>query len=88
MLDSTVLHHTDCGLTKATEDQAIAAAETGGQGKIDGRFHFHTFLASDIDKSVRDDVEFLRGEKLVPEDTPIAGGILDLETGKIRFIDV
>ena len=68
--------------------QAIEGSESGGDGKINDRFHFHTFAAQDLEKSVLDDVEFLRGEALIPKDTPIAGGILDLGTGKVRFIDV
>ena len=70
------------------DEQATQGSESGGEGKINGRFHFHTFPAQDMEKSIRDDVKFLRGEPLIPEDTPIAGGILDLSTGKVTFIDV
>ena len=42
---------------------------------------------SDLEQSVRDDVAFLRGEELIPEDVAIWGGVYEVETGRIRKVE-
>ena len=39
---------------------------------------------SDLEQSVRDDVETLRNSDLVPDDISISGAIYDVQTGELR----
>lgn len=42
---------------------------------------------SDLEQSVRDDVELVRSSPLVKPDTPVVGGIYDVRTGTVRWLD-
>jgi carbonic anhydrase len=39
---------------------------------------------SDLEQSVRDDVETLRNSDLIPDDISISGAIYDVQTGELR----
>jgi carbonic anhydrase len=39
---------------------------------------------SDLEESVRDDVETLRNSDLIPDDISISGAIYDVQTGELR----
>jgi carbonic anhydrase len=41
---------------------------------------------SDLEQSVRDDVETLRNSELIPEDITISGAIYDVQTGELREV--
>ncbi|EFN52746.1 hypothetical protein CHLNCDRAFT_26430 [Chlorella variabilis] len=78
-----VVHHTDCGmLTFSTPQlQGIVKDRLGH----DDATHYHEF--SDLEKSVRDDVALLKASPVVRPGTPIRGGIYDVRTGKISWLD-
>lgn len=40
----------------------------------------------ELDQAVRDDVEFLKGSKLVPDSVTISGWVYEVETGKVRSV--
>ena len=40
----------------------------------------------DLEQSVRDDVETLRGSDLIPDDILVSGAIYDVETGELREV--
>lgn len=40
----------------------------------------------DLEQGVRDDVEFLKGSKAIPEDVTISGWVYEVETGKVREV--
>jgi carbonic anhydrase len=42
---------------------------------------------SDLEQSVRDDVALVRNSPLVRPGTPVRGGIYEVETGKIRWLE-
>lgn len=44
-------------------------------------FHFLEF--SNVDESVREDVEFLKSSPLILSDTVISGWVYEVETGKV-----
>ena len=44
-------------------------------------------LCSDLEQSVRDDVALLRASPLVAPGTPITGGVYDVHTGKITWLE-
>lgn len=79
-----VIHHTDCGmLTFSNEDLTAKIKEDLGVDTT-GR-DFLPF--SDLEQSVRDDVEILRNSNLIPDDITVTGAIYDVETGKIREVE-
>ena len=72
-----VIHHTNCGLEGLT-DEAIAD-RTGVRGI--------PFLAfGDLDDSVRDDVEAIRGSGHLPEGFVAWGAVYDVDTGALRVV--
>lgn len=40
----------------------------------------------ELDQAVRDDVEFLKKSKLVPDTVTISGWVYEVETGKVRSV--
>ena len=78
-----IIHHTDCGmLTFQNEDLTAKIKEDLGVDTT-GR-DFLPF--SDLEQSVRDDVEILRDSDLIPDDIQVTGAIYDVETGEIREV--
>ena len=41
---------------------------------------------SDLEQSVRDDVETLRNSDLIPDDISISGAIYDIQSGELREV--
>lgn len=39
-----------------------------------------------LEEAVKEDVEFLKGTKLVPESVKISGWVYEVETGKVRSV--
>lgn len=78
-----VIHHTDCGMaTFENEDLASKIQEDLG---VDASGHdFLTF--SDLEQSVRDDLEALRSSELIPSDITLVGAIYDVESGEVREV--
>lgn len=78
-----VIHHTDCGMMSfENEDLAAKIQEDLG---VDASGHdFLTF--SDLEQSVRDDVETLKSSELVPGDVTIVGAVYEVESGKVREV--
>jgi carbonic anhydrase len=78
-----VIHHTDCGmLTFTNEDLAAKCREDLGVEV--GDLDFLPF--SDLEQSVRDDVETLRTSPLILPDTTISGAVYDVRTGELKPI--
>lgn len=78
-----VIHHTDCGmLTFSNADlQGKLKEETGADASdID----FLPF--SDLEQSVRDDVESINDSPLVPEGIAIRGFVYDVHTGRLNEV--
>jgi carbonic anhydrase len=67
-------------LTFSTEDLTAKIKEDLGVDTT-GR-DFLPF--SDLEESVRDDVETLRNSDLIPDDISISGAIYDVQTGELR----
>lgn len=79
-----VIHHTDCGLTKFTDDvlHGMIRDATGIDVSDDDYLAF-----SDVDQSVRDDVARLGGMKTHPEDVTVAGHVYDVRLGELREVE-
>ena len=78
-----VVHHTDCGMM-TFEDEDLAEKIRQDLG-VDASGHdFLTF--SDLEQSVRDDVETLQKSPLIPDDVALSGAVYDVESGEVREV--
>ncbi|KAK6202485.1 putative carbonic anhydrase [Scheffersomyces amazonensis] len=77
-----IVHHTDCGMLTFNDGQLrdIVKKETGHN--VD---HFAFLPFSDLEQSVKDDVEYFKKNELVL-DVPISGYIYDVKTGKLNKV--
>ncbi|ABN65653.1 carbonate dehydratase activity [Scheffersomyces stipitis CBS 6054] len=77
-----VVHHTDCGMLTFSDEQlrGIVKKETGHS--VD---HFAFLPFSDLEGSVKEDVEFLKNSPLVL-DVPVSGYVYDVKTGKVKKV--
>ncbi|PKX92834.1 beta-class carbonic anhydrase [Aspergillus novofumigatus IBT 16806] len=73
-----VIHHTDCGmLTFSDEDIRAKIREELGEDASDIKF----LPFRDLEESVREDVRFLRGSRLVQGD--VTGYVYEVESGRL-----
>jgi carbonic anhydrase len=78
-----VIHHTDCGMLKFSNEDLYAKCEQD-LGADASDIDFGPF--PDLEQSVRDDVRFLRESPLIPDDIPIRGFVYDVETGSVNEV--
>jgi carbonic anhydrase len=77
-----LLHHTDCGLLKTTDEELAAKLEeTAGE-----RPPWSPNTFSDIEQSVRDSIARLRESPFIPNKDSIRGFVYDVKTGELREI--
>jgi carbonic anhydrase len=74
-----ILQHTDCGMLKFENEELHARLDDAAR-EID----FMPF--SDLDQSVRDDVQFLKESPLIPDDVSVRGFVYDVETCLVREV--
>ncbi len=78
-----VIHHTDCGMLTFTEEQL--------HQKLHDELHVHAeieFLPfTDVEQSVRDDVDALRTSPLLLPDVPVRGYVYDVHTGRLHEVN-
>ncbi|KAK9315874.1 carbonic anhydrase [Lipomyces starkeyi] len=77
-----IIHHTDCGMLTFSDSQLHQILQERFNGNDVKDIDFLPF--SDLEQSVRDDVEFLRASKVVSPKFRISGWIYEVETGRIR----
>jgi len=78
-----VVGHTDCRMTKATDDQVheTIAASAG----VDTRsLHFRTI--PDQQRTLEHDVQRIRSSPYLPAGLPVAGSIYDVRTGRLEVV--
>lgn len=75
-----VVAHTDCGMTKATDDEVHATIlERSG---VDSRsLEFRTI--ADPVATLRDDVQRVRSLHYLPDGMPVLGAVYDVRTGRL-----
>ena len=78
-----VIHHTDCGMLTFSNEDVYAKCEQDLGADASG-IDFMPF--PDLDQSVRDDVDFLKGSPLIPDEIPIRGFVYEVESGAIKEI--
>lgn len=79
-----VIHHTDCGMLTFTNKELRDKVKEGLHADASA-IDFLPF--KNLEESVRDDVTFLLGSPLIPDDIPIRGFIYDVHTGKLTEVD-
>jgi len=77
-----LIHHTDCGMLKLTEDELKSAIEqdTGI------RPPWATEAFTDLDSDVRQSIARLKASPFVPHKDAIRGFVFDVETGLLREV--
>lgn len=78
-----VIHHTDCGMMTFTDDslrERFAARGLDASAVTFGAF-------TDLEASVREDLQIYAESPLVRHDIPVRGFIFDVATGLLRSVD-
>ncbi|GGK64026.1 carbonic anhydrase [Planomonospora parontospora subsp. parontospora] len=79
-----VMPHTDCGMSKVTDDDVHGLAAQHG---VDTRsLEFHT--VPDQDAALRHDLVRIRTSPFLPEGLPVGGAIYDVRTGKLVPVEL
>ncbi|ADG07549.1 beta-class carbonic anhydrase [Kyrpidia tusciae] len=79
-----VLHHTDCGmLTFRNEDLYDKISRRLGPDSAKAASNIDFLPFTDLEQSVRDDVETLRNSPLIPSDVLVYGAVYDVHTGEV-----
>ena len=78
-----VIHHTDCGMLTFTNPDLHAKVKQD-LGADSTAIDFLPF--SNLEESVREDVEFLLSSPLIPRDVPIRGFVYDVRTGRLNEV--
>jgi carbonic anhydrase len=78
-----VIHHTECGMLTFTDDdlRTKLRQETGADASD---LEFLPF--SDLEQSVRDDVDRIRRDRFLPPDAVVSGSVYDVRTGELREV--
>jgi carbonic anhydrase len=77
-----VLHHTDCGMTKFTDD--VLRDMIRDQGGVEVETEFLSF--QDPERSAEEDVDAIRGTKGFPDGVTVSGAVYDVRTGRIHQV--
>ena len=78
-----LIHHTDCGLTKITDEEFAQKleAETGQRPQFDA----HSF--DDLDESVRASISKIKDSPFIPNTDSVRGFVYEVETGNLREVE-
>ena len=79
-----VINHTDCGLTKASEEEMHERIEQQAGVAASAPVRFYAF--SDVEKNVREQLEKLNAHNWVREELTIRGFVFDVQSGKLREV--
>ncbi len=79
-----VIHHTDCGMLTFSNENLVARLHQE-LGVDAAGWNFLPF--TDLEESVRDDVETIRRSELIPDEVQVTGAIYDVRTGRLRRVE-
>jgi carbonic anhydrase len=77
-----VVHHTDCGMTKFTDDVLRDMIREGAGVEVE--MDFLSF--ADPEESTRQDVDTIRATKGFPESSAVSGHVYDVRTGRVHQV--
>jgi carbonic anhydrase len=78
-----VIHHTECGMLTFTDDD-LRAELVRVTGADASDLEFLPF--SDLEQSVREDVDRIRHDRFLPPAAVVSGHIYDVRTGELREV--
>ena len=78
-----VIHHTNCGMETFTNEQLREQLDHD-LGADASTVEFLPF--TDLDESVRQDVETIRSSPFIPQDIPVSGYVYDVGSGRLREV--
>jgi carbonic anhydrase len=83
-----VFHHTDCGMqtftTAQLQEKLKASAERNNAETVAAAADAIQFLEfSDLDKAVKEEVEFVQAHPLILKETEVTGWVYHVESGKV-----
>ena len=78
-----VIHHTDCGMLTFTNEQLREMLRKDLNSDASG-IDFLPF--SDLEESVRQDVQTIRSSPFIPDDITVSGFVFDVKTGRVRAV--
>lgn len=78
-----VVGHTDCGMTRSTDEQ-VHAAIAGSAGLDTRSVDFDTI--PDQQRRLARDVQRVRSSPYLPAGLPVAGGVYDVRTGRLEVV--
>ncbi len=78
-----VIHHTDCGMLTFTNEQLQEMLRQDLNSDASG-IDFLPF--SDLEESVRQDVQTIRSSPLIPDDITVSGFVFDVKSGRLRAV--
>jgi carbonic anhydrase len=84
-----VVKHTGCGMLtfQNSDAEGIVKKNLGDEAAGELKAFGSDFLAFPVlEKAVEDDVEFLKGSKLIPDTIKISGWVYEVESGKVRSV--
>jgi carbonic anhydrase len=76
-----VIHHTDCGMLTFSNDDLRTKLADEADADASG-IDFLPF--SDLEQSVREDVQRIRDSEFLPEDIQVSGYVYDVSDGRLR----
>jgi carbonic anhydrase len=79
-----VIHHTDCGML-TFDNQQLQRQLTEATGQDASSIDFLPF--SDLEGSVRDDVECIQRSPFIPDEVGVRGFVYDVRTGRLSPVD-
>ncbi len=78
-----VIHHTNCGMLTFSNEQLRQKLKER-YGKDPGNVDYLPF--SDLEQSVRDDVETIRSYPFAKKNTRVSGYVFDVKSGRLREV--
>jgi len=84
-----LVKHTGCGmLTFKNEDAAGLVRKNLGEAAVAELAAFKGDFQAfpELEAAVKDDVEFLKESKLIPDSVTISGWVYEVETGKVKSV--
>ena len=77
-----LIHHTDCGLLKVTDEEFAAKLEE----ETGRRPEWSAEAFSDLEQDVRDSIARLKASPFIPRKDSIRGFVYDVKTGELREV--
>ncbi len=84
-----LVKHTGCGMLIFKDEDAAGLVQKNLGDEATAELaafkgDFQTF--PEVEAAVKDDVQFLKGSKLIPDNVAISGWVYEVETGKVRSV--